>query len=170
MVNGFLSKIKIDLVIKRWLLLRQNKFRSFLQMRNLVLNIVITLITVVVCFHFLSEPKTNPDYESVQNTETTYVSMIQLLANPEKYHNKKIFVKGFVHLQFESNGVYLHEEDFRKRLSKNAVWLVVNNDDAKENPVTIDQYWTIEGTFDATQKGHGGIYSGTIKNIKNLGQ
>jgi hypothetical protein len=46
-------------------------------------------------------------------TEPLHVSLIQLIANPEKYDGKQVAVVGFLRLEFEGNALYL----FAGRLS-----------------------------------------------------
>jgi len=41
------------------------------------------------------------------------VSLIQLIANPQAYDGKTVRITGFLHLEFEGNAIYLHNEDFR---------------------------------------------------------
>jgi hypothetical protein len=47
-----------------------------------------------------------------RNPDIADVSMVQLLATPERFHGKRVRFTGFVHLAFEGNGIYLHKEDF----------------------------------------------------------
>ena len=53
------------------------------------------------------------------------VSMIELIANPEKFDGKRVFVNGFVHFEFEGNGLYFHEEDYHNDLRQNGLTLSV---------------------------------------------
>lgn len=52
-----------------------------------------------------------------------HVSMIQLIANPERYKGKLVAVGGFVNLEFESNGIFLHKEDYEQGIRANGLWL-----------------------------------------------
>ena len=47
------------------------------------------------------------------------ISMINLIANPEKYFKEIIMVEGFINIEFEGDAIYLHEEDFKKLITKN---------------------------------------------------
>jgi hypothetical protein len=96
------------------------------------------------------------------------VSIINLIATPEKYHNKKVLVHGFATLKFEGNAIYASRADAEYGISTNALWL--QYDDAEEEKY-LDHfknsyaYVRIQGTFDATGHGHLGMFSGTIKEI-----
>jgi hypothetical protein len=71
---------------------------------------------------------------------------------------------GFLSLDFEGTALYLHEEDYRRFISKNAIWIDWNAPDQSLH----QQYVVIAGTFDANAFGHMGAFSGTIKDIKNI--
>ena len=56
------------------------------------------------------------------------VSLIQLIANPEKYDGKQVQVVGFLRLEFEGNALYLHEDDYTNNLYGNAVGIGVTKE------------------------------------------
>ena len=95
--------------------------------------------------------------------------MVQLLATPERYDGHRVRVIGFVHLEFEGDAVYLHREDFEASLVKNALWVSfrpgVPAAQASRSDAMSDKYVLLEGTFDATDRGHMGLFGGTIKDI-----
>src|SRR5438105_13451797 len=97
---------------------------------------------------------------SVSAAEPFDVSMIQLVAQPEKYHGKFIRVQGFLRLEFEGDALYLHREDYAKGLTKNGVWvdMLENSEHMKLNM----HYVLIEGVFNARDHGHMGLRSGSI--------
>lgn len=49
------------------------------------------------------------------------VSLIQLIANTEKYNEKDIRVIGFLHLEFEGDALYSHRDDYEYSIHKNSV-------------------------------------------------
>src|SRR5438552_1194973 len=59
-------------------------------------------------------------------SEPLEVGMIALLASPERYEGQKIRTTGFLCIEFEGNALYLHQEDFRHRATKNAVELYLS--------------------------------------------
>jgi hypothetical protein len=63
--------------------------------------------------------KLSPD----QGDDAPQVSIIQLIATPAKFDHKKIRIVGYLHLEFEGNAIYLHEDDFRARISENSIWI-----------------------------------------------
>jgi len=90
----------------------------------------------------------------------TAVSIIQLISKPEAYDGKRVSITGFVRFEFEGNSIYLHEEDYRNGLYKNGMWLSM-----EERKELNNRYALIEGSFNAGNKGHLGLWSGSIENV-----
>ena len=97
-----------------------------------------------------------------------FLSMIDLIANPELFDGKKVMVKGYVHFQFEGDAIYLHKEDFLYGISHNALWLSLSSSKrANEFSECQDSYALVRGTFRAGW-GHRGQYdmaSGELSDI-----
>jgi hypothetical protein len=83
---------------------------------------------------------------------------VALISNPERHTGKKVLVTGFCSLEFEGTAVYLHEEDYRRTLTPNSIWLeLAPPHSGKPNPVH-ENYCLVEGTFssEAARNGRGG--------------
>src|SRR5690349_3580523 len=116
-----------------------------------------------------------------QQDQLTEVSLLRLLANPEKYDGKKVRISGFLHVQFEDNAIYFHKDDADHLIGSNALWV-----DYIENPnlqpickdkfassganVTFfdGRYVLIEGQFNMRRRGHMGAFSGTIEKASRV--
>ncbi len=101
------------------------------------------------------------DYENV--------SLVALLADPQAFHGRKVGVEGFLTLQFEGNGLHLDRQSFVAGIRRNAIWV----DQPAWLPVNYDRsfarrYATVYGAFDATEKGHMGLYSGTLFDVQKI--
>jgi predicted RNA-binding protein YlqC (UPF0109 family) len=98
------------------------------------------------------------------------VSLISLIANPEKYHNRHVRVIGYLNLQFEGNGLYFHKEDYDKFISKNGLWVSISRDSTLLTNVKQcnNNYVLIEATFDSNNTGHMGMWSGALTDIKRI--
>ncbi|SFO58762.1 hypothetical protein SAMN05428949_5890 [Chitinophaga sp. YR627] len=98
------------------------------------------------------------------------VSLVNLIANPQKYDGKKIHVTGYLHLEFEGNAIYLHEDDCKNFIPENGFWVAFSPQLMSElNPKSFNnKYVTIKGTFNASSKGHRELFGGTIENIVRL--
>lgn len=89
----------------------------------------------------------NPKHSA--NQQSISVSLIQLIANPERYNGKPVRLIGFLRLEFEGNALYLHREDYERGLP-NGIWVDVPRDLSKnENQILNNQYVICEGIFRA---------------------
>jgi hypothetical protein len=101
---------------------------------------------------------------------TEAVSLISLIASPQKFSGQKVRVIGYLHLEFEGNGLYLNQDDFKNGISKNAIWIEIGPKHPENSPLSkfIDHYVIMEGTFDNKNQGHMGVMSGSLKDITRL--
>jgi hypothetical protein len=95
------------------------------------------------------------------------VTLLQLLADPDKFDGKQVAVIGYLHLQFEGDTLWLHKEDFDHAIIGNMLSVVVTKDIEKKRDELNDRYVLVVATFDAKDKGHMGLCSGTLKDVKN---
>lgn len=93
------------------------------------------------------------------------VSLIQLIANPTIFNQKRFLVEGYVVLEFESEHLFLNELDARHGIMRNGVWLDVGDAIYAKRAEFHKRYVRVEGTFDAGRRGHGGLSSGEISQI-----
>lgn len=108
------------------------------------------------------------------------VSIYQLLANPDKYHNRLIVISGFYRLGFELSALFASKDDADYFIGKNSLWITFNNKDlklespsSKFNPLRRDErfdgkYVLIEGIFNKDACGHLGMSAGEIKNVSRI--
>jgi hypothetical protein len=59
----------------------------------------------------------------VSQKQPESVSIIRLIATPEKYHGKFVRVEGYLHNQFENSAIYLSKDDADHLIGKNALWV-----------------------------------------------
>lgn len=93
------------------------------------------------------------------------VSLILLIANPTAFDQKRVLVKGYVVLEFESQHMYLSEADAKHLITRNSVWLDVSEAVYAKRTEFNRRYVLVEGTFNARRRGHLGLSSGEIGNI-----
>lgn len=98
-----------------------------------------------------------------------HVSLVTLLANPQRYDGQKLLVSGFVTLEHEGTGLHLDRASYEAGLRKNAVWLErpkwLNPSDARR---LNRRYATVAATFDASQFGHMGLFSGALTHVRKI--
>lgn len=93
------------------------------------------------------------------------VSLLQLIANPSAWHDRRVRVIGYLNVEFEGNALYVHESDWTHGVSKNALWVDVSFGDMAKYKSLHHRYVIMEGMFDATSYGHLGMFSGELTNI-----
>jgi hypothetical protein len=104
---------------------------------------------------------------AAQNSQDpTGISLIQLISNPDRYDGKVVRLEGFLRLEFEGNALYLHQEDDDYMLTKNAICVDASPDMIKSRDNLDKKYVLLEGTFDAKDHGHMGLFSGSLHKIK----
>jgi hypothetical protein len=95
------------------------------------------------------------------------ISIIQLIANPEKYNGQTVTVMGFMTIAFESDMLYLSYEDYQHAIVPNAVWFERNPHIMADSEKLDLNYVEIIGTFTTDTIGFGlgrpGV--GGIKNV-----
>jgi hypothetical protein len=96
------------------------------------------------------------------------VPLIRLIAAPEKFQGILVRTLGFVRLEFEGNVIYPYKEDYKNGLVGNGIWLDINNKDIEQNYKHGMKYFLIVATFDANRRGHFGMWSGSLTNIKRF--
>ncbi len=108
-------------------------------------------------------PKPVPD-DTAQD-----VSIVQLIAEPQKYNGKRVRLVGFVRIEFEGNAIYLHREDFQFGITKNGLWVDIPRDMTKQQQEAVNMHYVIcAGVFQASNHGHMGMYSGAIEDVGRL--
>lgn len=98
--------------------------------------------------------------------DVVLVSMINLIATPEKYEGKSIRVVGYAVIE-KDKCIFLSEEDARKKITKNAVWIDIGKLQVQYRLLNR-KYVLVEGIFNYKNKGDMSMLSGTIKNISRL--
>jgi hypothetical protein len=75
--------------------------------RRIAMKFTVALLILLLVAPTLAQPQ-----------QPVSVSIVQLIANPKAYHAKFVRVVGFVSVRFEGTAVYLHEEDYKRGISK----------------------------------------------------
>ncbi len=108
------------------------------------------------------------------------VSMIQLIANPEKYDSVYVSVEGYCHWRDENVALYLSKEDADYLRAANALWLRFSDSvrkfplsitGAKDTTVDISyfdgKHIMVSGVFDKTERGNG-LYAGGLISVDRI--
>jgi len=106
-----------------------------------------------------------PSPTLAQDPREMLVSLIQLIANPTAFDQKRVLVKGYVMLDFENTTIYLSESDAAHRITRNSLWLYPSDSLYANRARFHRRYVLVEGTFNARRRGHLDLSSGAIDNI-----
>jgi len=146
-------------------------------MKTIILKIkrIFTYILVpltITAFSQCQTPISKKESNSITGKESNKfntaqkVSLISLIANPEKYDGKPIAVIGFLSLAFESKVLFMNKDDYDAGLGINGIWVEISNPEHYQN--NNKHYVIIEGVFDFNNKGHLSGYIGAIDKITRI--
>ena len=93
------------------------------------------------------------------------VSMVQLLATPEKFDGKRIVVLGFLQIHQEADLLYLSKEDYDNVILGNTLWVDVTEEMGKRRETLGLKYVRLEGTFRAGNEMRNRVSVGGITDI-----
>ncbi len=105
------------------------------------------------------------------------VSLIQIIANPEKYNGKFVRIGGYLHNKFEDSGLYLSKDHADRLMGREGIWISYSNKltlqpKTEEGIRYFDTKWVLlEGIFQyKSENGHGhmGAFSGELKNTTRI--
>ncbi len=124
--------------------------------------VVLILLMVLLGGLALASPSRLAPLQQIPRNKD--VSIIQLIANPEKFDGKPVLVTGFVHVEFEGTGVYLNKEDYRHGIEKNgpAIGVEQGGKFVISKKKYASKYCSIAGTFRANPNGSSSLWSGSI--------
>jgi hypothetical protein len=97
--------------------------------------------------------------------QTNEPSLLQLLTDPARYDGRNVVVLGYCRLQFESLAIHLTKEDYTYSLG-NMVWLDLSSLEEITPERRKIGHCLVQGTYNAKNRGHLGMFVGAIENIK----
>jgi hypothetical protein len=137
-------------------------------MRRWYLAFLLVMSSLVACTGVAQNVEDAQESQAPPPAEVNGVSIIQLVATPDKYHGHYVRVIGYVQLEFEGNAIYLSKDDERYGVYKNGLWLDMSGEFEEDTKLYDGKFCLVEGTFDVANHGHMGLWSGAIENIKRL--
>lgn len=130
--------------------------------RQLLTVLLSVFITLAVVFGVL----TGIRVWHAGNDQIKEVTMVQLLATPERYHGQRVRVIGVGNLEAENNFISLSKEDLLYATG-NSLWIELDGDTVsyEEAKACNGEYVILEGTFYQDDHGHMNLFRGAIKEI-----
>ena len=143
-------------------------------MKKYIFNNILFLITILLnlgCAHSMAD-----NYR--------YISVTELISNPDMYHEKKVVVYGLVNIANENQVIIDKDCNLSGKLSGNSVWIqfIGSKKPDEYSKKELDEYlasklkyksfkykcaW-VEGTYDKGIKGSWGSFVGGLKDIKDI--
>ena len=138
--------------------------------------VFLLLLPIAACAH---GETLNHGCNMDNGVEYCAVSMVSILANPDKYDAKRVIVSGYYKMAPEVSGLFLTEDYARIEDFTNAIWISYNKQ-AKPPVQSDDEFWKeyythltdrksatnhyvqIIGIYHAGPAGHFGVYQGEI--------
>jgi len=93
------------------------------------------------------------------------VSLVQLLASPDKYDRKAVVVFGFLTIGQENNNLYLGKTDYDNALLTDSIWVDLSDDMLKKRNELHMRYVRLVGVFHLGHAGHSNSSVGGISGI-----
>jgi hypothetical protein len=94
-------------------------------------------------------------------------SLITLIAQPGSNKAQKVQVAGFLVLAFEGNALYLHEEDYKEGLTRNAVRISLSTEQAQQYKGLSGNYVWVEASY-LKRPNSEDILSGSLYDIREI--
>jgi hypothetical protein len=102
-----------------------------------------------------------------------YVSILNLISNPDKYDKTLVSVIGVVDIERDGpdagSTIYLSKDDYKYNITKNGLWIYPNYKTLKADYNELrkfnGKYVLIVGTFNKNSQGAWGLFSGCIDDV-----
>ncbi len=90
------------------------------------------------------------NYCEFEYNDYEYVSMINIIATPEKYDGKMIYVEGILSLEFEDERLYFSKETYKNWITQSSVRVRLSGEMKKSFKYMQGEYAIIIGVFKST--------------------
>lgn len=137
-------------------------------MKSLPVHALLVAMLLTASSSFAGDSEPDPEW----------VSLINLIATPERYHNKEVFFRAYVTVEFENMSLCLTEHTLS---SKDCLWLDIEQSPSSgardpDRYKAIQAAWrhvnrqpvSVHGTFDKDNTGHLGGWSGAVKSVTRV--
>ena len=103
-----------------------------------------------------------------QGSGTEVVSLISVIANPERYDGRSLLLRGFLHIDYEGTALYLHHTDYQCGLTENAIAVTPRREMFAASGSYSDRYVILCGVFRCREKWGTGSYVGILEEISSI--
>lgn len=125
--------------------------------------VLVASIGVFGVFGVFNTLRANPTDDQIH-----IMSIIALIAAPETHDEKSVVVYGVIDGDASGWVVFLGTEDAEQWIITNGIWLETSGV-SEQDLAGVDGKWvTIRGVFDKDNKGHLGVFPGSIHSIDRI--
>lgn len=148
----------------------------------MIKNFLCFSIVLVISINLFAQSQLN-DSVTVVGLHQSNISIVQLIVNLQKYNGFKISVTGYIHIKFEDCAIYLTKVDADYLNGTNSLWVNFNDnvktstmkfEDRNNNNIPIKyfdcKYVSITGIFNLNDKGHMGMFAGSIDSVETISE
>jgi len=96
------------------------------------------------------------------------VSLTRLIVEPEEYDGQVVHVIGFLNIEFEGDALYASEDAYRGSMVNDRIWVDIPSGITNRREMFQHRYVLLKGTFDANDRGHMGMFSGTLRDVTDF--
>lgn len=98
------------------------------------------------------------------------VSIINLIASPERYDRQLVYVSGWVSVGYHVQALHFSSERRQFGSGPDAIWLEFSESFLEHtDPRTLDgRFVFVKGVFDKTRHGEMGLYPGSVTRIEEV--
>src|SRR5215469_7780953 len=108
-----------------------------------------TMLVVIIVYFSICGVTQEPSQPPVKT-----VSLIQLIANPDKHDGQRVNVIGYLRLESEGNILYLSVDDYKNSVAENGIWVDINNEINSSRSRLDRKYVQLLGTFSSRKMGN----------------
>ena len=157
-------------------------YRGVIPYRDLMFKKALLILLICSPIHSYSS---DMNCENFHFGELCRVSIINLIASPEKYDGKFVEVDGYYRYEFEVSGLFLTQEHSTASSFSNSIWISFGdieldhfNCKLPENAELCNQlhqpkdasgqFVGVIGKFSKSDRGHRGIFQGSINQVQGF--
>ena len=99
------------------------------------------------------------------------VPLLRLIVDGATYDGREVWVSGVLRVEYEGDSLYLTREHFEMRIRENSVWVSFYEGldaEAADLARLNGRYVYVQGTFSATEHGHGVRRNGSIQRVTQI--
>lgn len=104
----------------------------------------------------------------IEQKDINYVSEYALVGSPGDYDGKKVRFVGVLNIEPNNSCIYLSTEDYKNKITKNAIWININIYKYPKMSELNGKYVMIEGVYNGLNTGHTNYFAGAVDTVTKI--